>query len=99
MQTILIDEDQVSTLNGLAKELAGMYGWKSYEVDGDTILFNTEDGRKHRVDTSGFAQTLGDNGEWNDDDELNVDWDEDFDAWSNHVWAEDEDGNTVMLHD
>lgn len=26
-------------------------------------------------------------------------WGEDFDEWSNHVWAEDEDGNTVMLHD
>lgn len=98
MKKILIDEDSVSTLGELAKELAKMYGWKSHEIEGDTIRFETGDGAKHRVDTSGFAQTLED-GEWVDDDELNVDWDEDFDGWSNHVWAEDEDGNTVMLHD
>ena len=98
MKKILIDEDSVSTLAALAGELAKMYGWKSYKVEGDAIHFETNDGAKHRVDTSGFAQTLED-GEWVDDDELNVDWDEDFDAWSNHVWAEDEDGNTVMLHD
>lgn len=98
MKKILIDEDSVSTLAGLAGELAKTYGWKSYEVEGDTIHFETDGGAKHRVDTSGFAQTLED-GEWVDDDELNVNWDEDFDAWSNHVWAEDEDGNTVMLHD
>ena len=46
-----------------------------------------------------FDRMVGPEGEWVDDDELNVDWDEDFDGWSNHVWAEDEDGNTVMLHD
>lgn len=98
MKKILIDEDQVTTLAELAKELAKTHGWKSHEVEGDTVRFETDDGAKHRVDASGFAQTLED-GEWVDDDELNVDWDEDFDAWSNHVWAEDEDGNTVMLHD
>lgn len=98
MKTVLVDEYQVSTLSGLADELARMYGWKSHEVEGDVIRFETDDGAKHRVDTSGFAQTLED-GEWVDDDELNVNWDEDFDSWSNHVWAEDEDGNTVMLHD
>lgn len=98
MKKILIDENSVSTLAQLAGELAKMYGWKSYEVEGDAIRFETGNGAKHRVDTSGFAQTFED-GEWVDDDEWDVDWDEDFDAWSNHVWAEDEDGNTVMLHD
>ena len=97
MKKILIDEDNVSTLAQLAKELARIYSWKSYEVEGDTIRFETDDGAKHRVDTSGFAQTLED-GAWVDDDDLNVNWDEDFDVW-NYVWAEDEDGNTVMLHD
>lgn len=97
MKKILIDEDQVTTLAELAKDLAGMYGWTSHEVKGDTIYFDTDDGAKHRVDASGFAQTFED-GEWVDDDELNVDWDEDFDAWSDHVWAKDEDGNVVMLH-
>jgi len=98
MKKILIDEDQITSLAQLAKELARMYGWTSHEVDGGEIRFENGDGKKHRVDTSGFAQTLED-GEWVDDDDLNVNWDEDFDGWSNHVWAEDEDGNTVMLHD
>lgn len=97
MKKILIDEDNVSTLAQLAKEHARIYSWKSHEVEGDTIRFETDDGAKHRVDTSGFAQTLED-GAWVDDDDLNVNWDEDLDVW-NHVWAEDEDGNTVMLHD
>ena len=98
MKKIFIDEDQVTTLADLAKHLSGLYGWKSYEVEGNVIRFDAGDGKKHRVDTSGFAQTLeGD--EWVDDDELNVDWDEDFDAWPNHVWAEDENGDVVMLHD
>ena len=98
MKKVLIGEDNVSTLSELAEELAKMYGWKSHEVEGDVIYFETDDGVKHRVDTAGWAQTLED-GEWVDDDELNVDWDEDFDEWSSRVWAEDEDGNTVMLHD
>ena len=95
MKKILIDESQVTAFADLAKSLAGMYGWTSYDVKGDTVFFDAGGG-KHRVDTSGFAQTLED-GEWIDDD-WNVDWDEDFDAWSDHVWAEDEDGNVVMLH-
>lgn len=98
MKTIFIHEDNVATLSELAEELARIYGWTSYEVKGDTICFETDDGAKHRVDTSGFAQTL-ENSEWVDDDELNVNWDEDFDGFFNHVWAEDENGNTVMLHD
>lgn len=97
MKKILIDDDQVTTLAELAKELAGMYGWTSYEVDGDTIYFETGDGVRRRVDVSGFAQTFED-GEWVDDNEMNVDWAEAFDAWSDYVWAEDEDGNTVMVH-
>jgi hypothetical protein len=49
-----------------------------------------------RLETTGFAYDAdtGDNL-----DAWNVDWDEDFDAWSNHVWAEDKNGHTVMLHD
>lgn len=97
MKKILIDETQVTALAELAEEIAEADSWKSYKVEGDTIRFETDDGAKHRVDTSGFAQTLED-GEWVDDYELNVDWDEAC-GWSNHVWAEDEDGNTVMLHD
>ena len=98
MKKILINEDRVTTLAQFAKDLAGIYGAKSYEVEGDTIYFEMGDGAKHRVDTAGLVKTLQD-GEWVYDGELDVDWDEDFDGWPNHVWAKDEDGNTVMLHD
>ena len=49
-----------------------------------------------RLETTGFAYDA-DTGDALD--EWNVNWDEDFDAWSNHVWAEDKNGQTVMLHD
>ena len=107
MKNVKIDEDQVSTLKELAAQLASMYGWTSYEVANhavnfkeDVIYFKAigEDGKEVHgvIDTTGFANDVV-SGE--PLDEWNVDWDEDFDAWSNHVWAEDEDGNTVMLHD
>lgn len=99
MKKIFIDEDQVTTLAELAKELAGMYGWTSYTVKGSDIYFKASSAGERvngRLELSGFAYDA-DSGE--EIDEWNVDWDEDFDAWSNHVWAEDEDGNTVMLHD
>lgn len=107
MKKIFIGKDQVTTLAQLAKKLAGMYGWTSYEVANhavnfkeDVIYFKAlgEDGKEVHgvIDTTGFAKDVVSGKPL---DEWNVDWDEDFDAWSNHVWAEDEDGNTVMLHD
>ena len=68
MKKVLINEDAISTLSELAEELARMYGWKSHEVDGAIIYFETDDGEKHRVDTSGWAHTFEDC-EWVDDDE------------------------------
>lgn len=98
-KTIKIAADQVTTLKELAKELAKRYGWESYKVRGDTIYFKAEsDGKKVNgwIDLSGFAYDA----ETEEDlDEWNVNWDEDFDGWSNHVWAETKDGETVMLHD
>jgi hypothetical protein len=98
MKKILIDEDQVVTLAELAKDVADAYGWTSYEVGADVIYFKANaDGEQvnGKVELSGFAYDV-DSGE--PIDEWNVDWDEVFDGWSDHVWAEDEDGNTVMLH-
>ena len=99
MKTIKIEDENVTTLGELAEKLADMYGWTSYEVAGDVVCFKANaDGEpvNGRLETSGFAYDA-DTGD--DLDERNVDWDEDFDAWSNHVWAEDENGHTVMLHD
>lgn len=99
MKMIFIHEDNVTTLSEIAEELAKKYGWTSYEVGADVIYFKANaDGEpvNGRLETSGFAYDA-DTGD--SIDAWNVDWDEDFDEWSNHVWAEDEDGNTVMLHD
>ena len=98
MKKILIDEDSVTTLAELAKELAESHGWDEYEVGTTEIRF-AKGGARGVVDLGGFAQRVLDGEELEDWDEENVDWDEEFDGWSNHVWAEDEDGNTVMLHD
>ena len=106
MKKILIDEDQVSTLKELAESLAGIYGWTSYEVANHAVNFKEDViyfkalklGREVHgmIDTTGFAKDVV-SGE--PLDEWNVNWDKDFDKWSNHVWAKDENGNTVMLHD
>ena len=101
IKKILIDDDQITTLAELAKDLAKSHGWKEYEVDNGKgkIKFASSEGVKCVVDTSGFAQRIMDDGTLEDWDDENVDWDEEFDGWSNYVWAKDEDGNTVMLHD
>lgn len=107
MKTIKIDAENVTTLRELAKQLADMYGWKSYEVANhavnfkeDVIYFKAlgEDGKEVHgmIDTTGFAKDVVSGKPL---DEWNVNWDEDFDAWSNHVWAKDKNGHTVMLHD
>ena len=107
MKTIKIEDENVTTLRELAEKLADMYGWKSYEVANHAVNFKEDviyfkalggDGKEVHgmIDTTGFAKDVVSGKPL---DEWNVNWDEDFDAWSNHVWAEDENGNTVMLHD
>ncbi len=98
MKTVLVEDDCVSTLSELAESLADMYGWTSYEVAGDTIYFKANaDGEPvdGRLDLSGFAYDA-DTGERID--AWDVDWDECFDQWSNHIWAEDENLEVVMIH-
>jgi len=98
MKTIRIEENQVTTLKELAERLADIYGWTSYEVASDVIYFKANaDGEpvNGRLEMSGFAYDTDTGDEL---DAWSVDWDEDFDAWSDRVWAKDEDGNTVMLH-
>lgn len=98
---VIVPSDQVTSLNDLAKDLAKYRDWKRWKVLKDEIHFWPEDrpGLECCVDTSGFAFYRDGAGEWVPSDEDNVDWDQEFDAWSNHVWAEDANGNTVMLHD
>ena len=98
MRKIFIDEEQVSTLEELAETLASQYGWTSYMVDGDEIYFKANaDGEPvdGRLEITGHAYDIK-SGE--PLDEWDVCWNEIFDAWSDYVWAEDENGRTVMLH-
>ena len=99
MIKILVDEDSVTTLADLAADLARSRGWKSWIVDGGGIEFTVEeDGkdRRYRIYPSGFAYDAKTEEEAEKHD---VNWDEEFDGWCNHGWAEDEKGNVVMLHD
>ena len=99
MKNVQLEDDQVSTLAELAETVANSYGWISYEVGDHEIYFKAQaDGEEvnGRLEPSGFAYDV-DSGE--PIDEWDVNWDEIFDGWSNHVWALDGEGRTVMVHD
>lgn len=100
MKTIQIDEDQVTTLEEVAKTLSEDYGWTKYVVEPNHIEFWAKDSEGKEVhgtvDSSGFAYDFDDPDE--PLDEFEVDWTESFDGWSDIVWAYDADGRTVMLH-
>lgn len=97
--TVIIDDDQVSFLEELAEDMARRRGWKHFDVVDDTVVFTSSEGYECKVDTTGFAMRRNKDGEWEDYDEENVVWDDEFDGWSNHVWAELPDGTCVMIHD
>lgn len=97
--TIIVDDDQVAFLEELAEELAGRRSWKCFDVVDDTVLFTNREGYECRVDTTGFAMRRDKDGDFEEYDEENVVWDDEFDGWSNHVWASLPDGTCVMLHD
>ena len=97
--TVIIDDDQVSFLEELAEELAGRRSWKRFDVVDDAVLFTSREGYECRVDTTGFAMRRDKDGDFEEYDEENVVWDDEFDEWSNHVWANLPDGTCVMIHD
>lgn len=94
---IEINEDNVMTLDAVAHELAPMYGWSAFEAHKDTIEFWAVDDKGEEVhgfvDEGGWARDPG----GNDMDEWNVNFCEDLDL-NDAVWAEDEHGNSVLLH-
>ena len=69
MKKIFIDEEQLPTLKKLAENLAGIYGWKSYEVANHVVNFKEnviyfkvlgEDGKEVHgmIDMTGFAKDV-----------------------------------------
>ena len=95
----ILDTNQVTPLKELAEILAANHGWRSYRVLGKSVYFTAgfdKDLVNGKIYLSGFAYDAKTGAPLEDQ---NVLWDEEFDGWSNYVWAEDVDGNTVMLHD
>lgn len=87
----------VATLSELAERLEALHGWRTWSVGGDEIRFVDKDGETGVVGTTGVAYRVHGRRRtvW---EEQTVDWEEEFDAWSQQVWAEDMNGNAVMIH-
>ena len=82
---IEIPNSQVMKFDEVVEVVARAYGWTKYKTDpkNGSVEYVGSDGQTHTTDTS----------------DESVEWIELLDAWSNHVWAKDEDGNVVMIHD
>lgn len=87
----------VATLSELAERLEALHGWRTWSVGGDEIRFVDKDGETGVVCTTGVAYRVHGRRRtvW---EEQTVDWEEELDAWSQQVWAEDMNGNAVMIH-
>jgi len=102
MVKVLFDEDNVLSLEAAAKTLAEDRKWKSYSVDAKEgeIHAVAQDGTKFYIDLGGFAYD-----EENEDaetiEEYEVDWQVDLfgNTWKNIMFAKNEDGEYVILHD
>ena len=97
----ILDKNQVTPLTELADELGKSHGWKKWMVKGSEIHFEPKDrpGLKCKIELTGFAFYKDGAGAWVESEEDDIIWGEEFDAWCNAVWAEDIDGNVVMLQE
>ena len=101
MKTVILEDDEVMTLEEVAAKLHEMYGWATHETyakEGE-IRFTESDGRHFCLHTSGFVYEVVNGKESEKEDgEREVNFGEDFDL-VNYIWATDKDGNSVMVHD
>ena len=100
MKKVIVSDDEVMTLEEAAVKLHERLGWKSHTTDAKEgiIQFEIEDGRKFNLHTSGFAYEVIDGKESEEsDDEQEVTF---YDALKliNCIFAEDEEGNTVIIN-
>jgi len=99
-KTIQIDEENVLTLRQIAEELKRLYKWPTFDVNEGmgVICFTSADARLFNLHATGFAYEVKDGVEATEaDDEHSVNFCEDLD-YPDLVWAEDEEGNTVAIH-
>ena len=100
MKTVILEDNEVMTLDEVAAKLHEMYGWATHETyakEGE-IRFTERNGRHFCLRTSGFVYAVV-NGKVseNEDGEREINFGEDFDL-VNYIWAKDEDGNTVLVN-
>ena len=100
MKTVILEDNEVMTLDEVAAKLHEMYGWATHETyakEGE-IRFTERDGRHFCLRTSGFIYEIVNGKEsGKEDGEREIDFGEDFDL-VNYIWAKDEDGNTVLVN-
>ena len=100
MKTVILEDNEVMTLEEVAAKLHEMYGWATHETyakEGE-IRFTERNGRHFCLRTSGFVYAVV-NGKVseNEDGEREINFGEDFDL-VNYIWAKNEDGNTVLVN-
>lgn len=107
-RTVTVSADDVMTLSEVAEELKQHFGFaKCGALDKECVItFETEDGRKGYVDLGGWAHALDESlpederfdGSTERMYEFEVDWAGVLD-FKNVIWADDADGNSVLVHD
>lgn len=100
MVKVLFDEDNVLSLDAVAKRLADDRHWKSYTVDAKEGIIHatTLNDRDFHIDLGGFAY---DDETEETIDEFEVDWPVELfnDTWKSVMFAKNEDGEYVIVHD
>lgn len=107
-KTVTVSADDVMTLSEVAEEFKRHFDLAKCEAIDDkaVISFETKGGQKGYVGLSGWAyerdDTLSEDERFSEGDpsldEFSVDWNEVL-GFNNVVWADDEDGNSVLVHD
>ena len=101
MKTVILEDNEVMTLEEVAVKLHGMYKWATYETYAKegAIRFTERDGRHFCLRTSGFVYEIVNGKESEKEDaEREINFGEDFDL-VNYIWAKDTEGNTVLINE
>lgn len=94
---VTVIRDNTLTIEEFAKECKKKYGWDWVDVvNGDIHFTEAEDGSEEKVMyTNGDVHALDDEGDEGDLLEVK-DLADDFD-WTQHLWADDGEGNPILI--